>query len=159
MFLSIKEKSPIYLFVLMAVLFFISLISCTDQKISSFGLEARELVISRERGGEKASPPLFGAGEHVYIRFEISEYDLASDGNAWIQEDLTMISSGGKVILNEPNIIDERVKPPKGAEWWLVNNKITLPEVIEPGNVTIQINVRDKIGGGTLYIKTTVEVK
>ncbi|MBN1571733.1 MAG: hypothetical protein JW984_00880 [Deltaproteobacteria bacterium] len=159
MFKRIKKAPSLCLFGLMAVMILVSLISCTDQKIISFGLEARDLVVSRERGGEKASPPVFKAGEQFYMQFEISEYDLDEAGNAWIQEDLTMISGDGKIILNESNIIDEKVKPPEGTEWWRVTNKITLPEVVEPGKVTIEINVRDKIGGGTLYIRKTIEVE
>ncbi len=159
MFKRIKGTPSFYLFGLTAVVILTSLIACTNQTITSFGLEGRDLVVSRERGGEKASPPVFKASEQFYMRFEISEYDLDEAGNAWIQEDLVMISGGGKIILNEANIIDEKVRPPEDTEWWRITNKITLPEVIEPGKVTIEINMRDKIGGGTLYIRTTIEVE
>jgi hypothetical protein len=155
----IKEISPLLFFGLAAVTILVLVISCTDQAITSFGLEARDLVVSKERGGEKLSPPVFKAGEQFFVRFDISEYDLDEEGSAWIQEDLTMISGGGKVILNEPNIIDAKAKPPEGAEWWTITNKITLPEVIEPGKVTIEINMRDKNGGGSLYVRTAVEVE
>ena len=159
MFSRIRETSSVYILGLTAFMILVSATACTSQKIVAFGLEGRDLVVSREREGEKASPPVFKAGEEFYLRFEISEYDLDEAGNAWVQEDLTMISGGGKVILNEANIIDEKVKPPKDTEWWIITNKIILPEVIEPGDVTIEINMRDKIGGGSLYIRTTIEVE
>lgn len=155
----LKTRPSRFLLSILLPLLFTVVVSCTDQHISSFGLEARDLVISREKGGEKADPPVFSSGEDVYIQFEFSEYDLDANGNAWIQEDLTMISKGGKIVLNEANIINERIKPPEGLEWWPVNNKITLPLIIETGDATIEINIRDKIGGGTIYIKTKIEVK
>jgi len=133
--------------------------SCSDKRINSFGLELRNLVISKEKGGTEASPPIFSAGEDVHIRFEFSEYDVDSAGLAWIQEDIIMIRKDGRIILNKPNIINERIPPPEEAEWWPVHNKVTLPEVIEPGMATIEINVRDKIGGGTVHIKIKIEVK
>jgi len=148
-----------FLLSLLLVLLLTLTISCSDQRINSFGLELRNLVISKEKGGAEASPPIFSAGEDVHIRFEFSEYDVDSVGLAWIQEDIIMISKEGMIILNEANIINERIPPPKEAEWWLINNKVTLPEVIEPGVATIEINVRDKIGGGTVYIKIKIEVK
>lgn len=158
--INISKGRPLSLIssILLALLF-VPVASCSDHHISTFGLEARGLVVSKEKGGEKADPPVFSAGENLYIRFEFSEFDIDADGNAWIQEDMTMISGGGKVILNEANIIDTKMKPPEGMEWWPVYNKITLPLVIEPGDTTIQINIRDKIGGGTIYIKTKIEVK
>ena len=159
MFKRIKVISPVLFFGLAAVMILVSLTACTNQTITSFGLEGRDLVVSKERDGEKASPPVFKAGEQFYLRFEISEYDLDEAGNAWIQEDLTMITGGGKVILHEPNILDQKAKPPEGTEWWTITNKIVLPEVIEPGDVTIEINMRDKNGGGSLYIRTTIEVE
>ncbi len=144
---------------LLLVLFLTLTISCSDERINSFGLEGRNLVISKEKDGAKTNPPIFSAGEVVYIRFEFSEYDVDSNGLAWIQEDIIMIRKDGAIILNKPNIIDAKIAPPAEAEWWPVHNKITLPEVIQPGEATIEINVRDKIGGGTISIKTTIEVK
>jgi len=153
-----KIRSKFFLSLLLVFVLALT-ISCSDQQINSFGLEGRNLVISNEKGGAKANPPIFSAGEVVYIRFEFSEYDVDSNGLAWIQEDISMIRKDGKIVLNKPNIINERIPPPEGVEWWPVHNKVTLPEVIEPGEATIAINVRDKIGGGTISIKTTIEVK
>lgn len=131
----------------------------SNGKITSYGLTAEDLVISREKDGPAASPRVFHPGDEIFIRFTISDFQLDSLGNLWIQEDLTMNEPGGVPVLARQNLIDDRMPPPEGMTGIPVNNTITLFDTAQPGTYTIQINVRDKIGGGAVSIEAEVTVE
>jgi hypothetical protein len=133
--------------------------SGTDAQITSYGLTATGLVISGEKGGEPVKPPVFSPGDKIYVRFSLSDYQLDSEGNIWIQEDLIMKGQDNVAILTRPNIINDRVAPPAGTASVPIGNMITLFDTTRPGPYTIGLNVRDKIGGGAVYIEVPVTVK
>ena len=152
----------IYRLVLVSILFAgVFLWACpgSNEKITSYGLTAEDLVISHEKDGPSADPRVFHPGDEIHIRFALSEFQLDSEGNLWIQEDLTMNDPGGVSVLARQNLIDDRIPPPKGMTSVPVNNTITLFDTAQPGTYTIQINVRDKIGGGAVYVEAEVTVQ
>jgi hypothetical protein len=136
------------------------LFSCSGSggRITSYGLSAKDLVISHEKDGPAGESRTFYPGDKIYIKFSLSDYKLDSDGNLWIQEDLAMIDPNGESVLKRQNLIDDRVPPPDGAKSIPVDNTITLFDTAQPGKHTIEINVRDKIGGGAVYIEAEVTV-
>jgi hypothetical protein len=135
--------------------------SCSGSKdqITSYGLAVADLTVSHEKDGPSADPRVFYPGDQIYIRFSLSDYKLDSEGNLWIQEDLVMNDPGGTSVLTRQNLINDRVPPPKGTTNIPVNNTITLLDTFQPGMYTVQINVRDKIGGGAVYIESKVTVQ
>jgi hypothetical protein len=137
------------------------LTSCSGSggRITSYGLTAEDLVISHEKDGPPGEPRTFHPGDKIYLRFSLSDYKLDSEGNLWIQEDLVMNDPNGVSVLTRANLIDDRVPPPEGAKSVPVNNTITLFDTAQPGKYTIAINVRDKIGGGAVYIEAEVTVQ
>ncbi len=159
-----KTTPPIIapcLAVLFLVLMSAALSSCSgsNDQITSYGLSAENLTISREKDGPSAEPRVFYPGDQIYIRFSLSDFKLDSKGNLWIQEDLVMNDPGGVSALTRQNLINDRVPAPKGMTSIPVNNTITLLDTFQPGTYTIQINVRDKIGGGAVYIESKVTVQ
>ncbi len=158
---KMKTILAIPLSLLVASILFGLLTSCsgTDAQITSYGLNAKDLVISSEKEGEPVKPPAFSPGDKIYVRFNLSDYQLDSEGNMWIQEDLIMKGQDNIPILTRPNIINDRVAPPKGTASVPISNVITLFDTTRPGPYTIGLNVRDKIGGGAVYIEVAVTVK
>lgn len=149
------------LILLSMVLFGAVLSSCSgsNDQITSYGLSAEDLTISHEKDGPSAKPRVFYPGDQIYIRFSLSDFQLDSEGNLWIQEDLVMNDPGGVSVLTRQNLINDRVPPPEGTTSIPANNTITLLDTFQPGTYTIQINVRDKIGGGAVYIESKVTVQ
>ncbi len=135
--------------------------SCSGSggRITSYGLTAEDLIISHEKDGPSGESRDFHPGDKIYLRFSLSDYKLDSDGNLWIQEDLVMNDPGGAAVLTRANLIDDRIPPPEGIKSVPVSNTITLFDTAQPGKYTIAINVRDKIGGGAVYIEAKVTVK
>jgi hypothetical protein len=138
---------------------FLSACPGSHDKITSYGVTAKDLVISHEKDGPSADPRLFHPGDEIYVRFSLSDFKLDSGGNLWIQEDLSMNDPNGVSVLSRPNLIDDRVPPPEGMTSIPVNNTITLFDTAQPGTYTVQINVRDKIGGGAVYVEAEVTVE
>lgn len=131
----------------------------SNEKITSYGLTAEDLVISHEKDGPPAAPRVFHPGDEIFIRFTISDFQLDSQGNLWIQEDLAMNDPSGVSVLARQNLIDDRMPPPEGMTGIPVSNTITLFDTARPGVYTVQINVRDKIGGGAVYVEAEVTVE
>lgn len=147
--------------ILLSMLLFSGVLSsCSgSDKITSYGLSAEDLTISLEKDGPSAKPRVFYPGDQVYIRFSLSDFQLDSQGNLWIQEDLVMNDPNGVPALTRQNLIDDRVPPPKGMTSVPISNTITLFDTAQPGTYTIQISVRDKIGGGAVYIEADIAVQ
>lgn len=159
-----KTKRPVFVsrLVLAAMLVAVAFFwACPGgkEKITSYGLTAEDLVISHEKDGLPADPRVFRPGDEIHIRFSLSDFQLDSEGNLWIQEDLTMNDPDGVSVLARQNLIDDRMPPPEGMTSIPVNNTITLFPTARPGTYTVQINVRDKIGGGAVYIEAEVTVR
>jgi hypothetical protein len=133
--------------------------SGSNDRITSYGLTAEDLIISHEKDGPAAEPRVFHPGDEIHIRFSLSDFQLDSEGNLWIQEDLTMNDPAGVSVLTRQNLIDDRMPPPEGMKKVPVNNTITLFDTAQPGNYTIQINVRDKVGGGAVYVEAEITVE
>jgi hypothetical protein len=137
------------------------LCSCSGSggRITSYGLTAEDLIITREKDGASGESRDFYPGDKIYLRFSLSDYKLDSEGNLWIQEDLLMKDENGAPILEKPDLINDRVPAPEGTASVPVTSVITLLDTIQPGTYTIAISVRDKIGGGAVYIEEKVTVK
>lgn len=154
----ITASALIVLFLLiLGVIFFVRFRS--DDRITSYGLTVDDLTVSREKDGAAVRPRIFHPGDDIHIRFLISDFELDSQGILWIQEDLVMSDPAGTPVLERPNLLDDRVPAPEGKARVPVNNTITLFDTAQPGNYTVQINVRDKIGGGAVYIETGLTVE
>ncbi len=139
--------------------FGLHLTSCSDKRIIALGLAADDFVISHTEDGSAVKPPKFSPGDVIYIQFLLSDYELDEQGMIWIQEDIVMLDADGIRVIVEGNIINDRVTPPEGADSIPIKNKITLFDTAVPGDYKIEINVRDKIGGGTVYISTEITVE
>ena len=154
-----RQRVFLALFIALFVLSALFFSSCRDSRITTFGLEIGDIVISRTKNGPEARPPIFGPGDDVHIRFAISDYDLDEGGHVYFQEDLNLKDSSGSSNKSWPNILDSSAIPDEGVTEISLNNMITLPEDMPPGEYIIEINVRDMIGGGSAYIKLEIAVE
>ena len=137
----------------------ISLLSCEKSRVVSYGLGAEDIIVSHTKDGKQARPLVFKPGDPIYIRFNLAGFALDPEGKIWIQEDLAMIDAEKNFVLINPNIIDEHVAPLEGNKPLPVNNTISLFENAAPGTYKIQINVRDKIGGGSVFIESNIVIE
>jgi hypothetical protein len=148
------------LFVAAAIISAVLFASCSGEtpRITSYGIVAKNLVVSKIKDGPEVSPPVFSLGDTIFIRFEISEFVLDADGNMWVQEDLVMRDENNVSILTRPNLLNDRVPPPGGVTSAPIGNVITVFDTTTPGDYTIDLSVRDKIGGGAVYIEVPVTI-
>ena len=158
---DISKKSRFFYFLILCLMLCLGLClaSCTDERIIALGLEVDDFVISHAEDGPAAKPSQFSPGDVIYIQFLLTDYELDAQGMVWIQEDIVMSDADGNRVIVEGNIINDRVTPPEGADSIPIKNKITLFDTAVPGDYKIEINVRDKIGGGTVHISTEITVE
>lgn len=91
------------------------------------------------------NPPMFTAGETVFIVFEVKDY-TKRERDAWMQEDLSVTYPDGTVGLNQQNIVDFK-QVVRGNAPIEFSNNITLPMNSQPGEYVVNVTVRDKFGG------------
>ncbi|PIR20529.1 MAG: hypothetical protein COV45_05645 [Deltaproteobacteria bacterium CG11_big_fil_rev_8_21_14_0_20_47_16] len=90
------------------------------------------------------TPPVYEAGEKVYLRFEISGYTRV-DRMIWVQEDLMVQYPDGAIGLRQENVVDyHQIVQPGGKPIELTNN-IALPPSAPPGTYVVTVTLRDML--------------
>lgn len=130
------------------------LASCKSNRSRQFRTEDFKFC-DGERGAEKES---FKDSETVWIYFKVKGFKKNENGDIWLQEDLKVRDSSGIVIIDKPNILDLKKEKSKTCNLINTNNYIELSPVVRPGKTTVQITLRDKIGGGSKTIEKTFTI-
>lgn len=87
------------------------------------------------------SPSIFRPGERLFLVFDVDGFTL-KDGQAWIQEDLSVRYPDDTVGLKLENINDFKEKLEQGGPVRFENN-VALPAGAKAGRYTVTITVRD----------------
>jgi uncharacterized RDD family membrane protein YckC len=108
-------------------------------------LNIKEFNFAGNTPEELRRPPIFKAGETVYIVFMVNG-GKEKFGKVWIQEDLIVRYPDGNIGLKLDNIIDFHEAVPAQGLIELTNN-MALPPDAMPGRYTVSLIVRDKHTG------------
>ena len=132
-----------------------------DNVETSTTLLIRNLVFSRERGGEALSTPAYSAGETVWARFHITGYSLAEDNSFDVASSLEVTTEREKdnKVLFRFTASGERGRPFYPRRWLPAEFRLDLDKNLSPGVYTVLISVQDRLGGKTFESRRHCRVK
>tara|TARA_Y100000588_G_scaffold395173_2_gene520787 strand:- start:10894 stop:11727 length:834 start_codon:yes stop_codon:yes gene_type:complete len=132
-----------------------------DNVETSTTLLIRNLVFSRERGGEALSTPAYSAGETVWARFHITGYSLAEDNSFDVASSLEVTTEREKdnKVLFRFTASGERGRPFYPRRWLPAEFRLDLDKNLSPGVYTVLISVQDRLGGKTFESRQHFRVK
>jgi len=132
-----------------------------DNVETSTTLLIRNLVFSRERGGEALSTPAYSAGETVWARFHITGYSLAEDNSFDVASSLEVTTEREKdnKVLFRFTASGERGRPFYPRRWLPAEFRLDLDKNLSPGVYTVLISVQDRLGGKTFESRRHFRVK
>lgn len=121
----------------------------------------RNLVFSREQGGEAIANPVYRAGDTVWARFHITGYFLAEDNSFDVESSLVVTVEEGKQnkTLFRFESSGERGRPFYPRRWLPAEFRLDLDNDLSPGMYTVLISVRDKLGNTTYESRRLFSVK
>lgn len=127
------------------------LIACV-WSASAADLTVTEAVFRRTEDGPGTSPPVFRAGEPVYLSFRISGFGSTRDYDPKVQ-----LVWSAETTDPEGRVLPDKAKgevnvelAPEDKDWKpLLRYMVVVPPVPEPGRYMVKIAVEDKIAGKT----------
>lgn len=99
------------------------------------------------------TPPVYVAGETVFLLSEISGY-ARKDRKVWIQEDLTVQYPDGSIGLKQENAVDYNQIWDPGVQIIKLDNHFPLPPTAEPGVYLVTVTIRDMLANRTTVTET-----
>lgn len=109
-------------------------------------IEARNFRFTRTE--EDGTPAVaFRPGETVWGRFEMTGFEISSDGEAGVEYGLKVLNAAGKVLYENPVAAGERKKffyPPSYLPGVI---SVVTQEGTSPGEYSITLSVRDLVSG------------
>ena len=132
-----------------------------DNIETSTTLLMRNLVFSREQGGEALPTPMYSAGETVWARFHITGYSLAEDNSFDVASSLEVTTEEEKEnkVLFHFKASGERGRPFYPRRWLPAEFRLDLDENLSSGLYTVLISVPDKLEGKTFESRRHFRVK
>ena len=124
-------------------------------------LTIRNLVFSADKAGEAVAEPVYQAGETVWARFYITGYFLAPDNSFDVESSLTVTEGEGDAekVLFRFESSGERGSPFYPRRRLPAEFRLDLDDDLAPGDYTVLIAVRDKLGDTTFESRRTFTVK
>lgn len=113
---------------------------------------AKNIELAASRDGAALSPPVFTAGQSVWLRFRILGMKADDKGRIVLTEDWGVTGPDGKSAFEkvDDSMIDEQfVYPPPFVPY---REYVTLPSSADPGEYRFHVTLHDKIGGADFTI-------
>lgn len=111
------------------------------------GILIDELGLGPTEAGPVADP-VFLPGQGIYVLFRISGYLVQSE-KAWIQADVRVRNTAGKVVLERPNAINASIPVGSRRSARLIS-RFALPPDAPWGPYTVTLTLRDQFSGKTV---------
>jgi hypothetical protein len=128
-----------------------------DVEISD-SLSIRNFVFTMTEGGTVLQKAVFGRGATVFASFYITGYKTDEENRYDVVSNLKVINAEGETVL--------ALDPPgeKGAPffprlWLPAKFRLDLERSITPGVYTVQLEVKDNVGGKSLLTEEKFQVK
>ena len=124
-------------------------------------LTIRNLVFSREKGGGAVAEPAYKAGDTVWARFDITGY-LLGEHNSFDVESSLKVTEGegdGDKVLFRFESSGERGRPFYPRRRLPAEFRLDLDDDLSPGDYTVLISVKDKLGEATFESRRKFTVK
>jgi hypothetical protein len=113
-------------------------------------LAVRRFVFADQENGPAKPESVYKAPATLWARFKIVGFTITPEKEFWVEHDLTVLDEAGKELYKAPNAGgDEKHKqfyPPRVLSGEF---NLDLQKGLKPGEYTIRLELRDKLGAQT----------
>jgi uncharacterized RDD family membrane protein YckC len=113
---------------------------------------AKNIELAASRDGAALSPPLFTAGQSVWLRFRVLGIKADEKGRIVLTEDWGVTGPDGRSAFEKTDdsmVDDQFVYPPPFIPY---REYVTLPSSVDPGEYRFHVTLHDRIGGADFTI-------
>ncbi len=113
---------------------------------------AKDIELAGSRDGPAVNPPVFTAGQSVWIRFRVLGMKSGDKGQIVLTEDWGVAGPNGKPVFekSDDSMINEQFVYPPG--FLPYREYVTFPSSAEPGEYRFHVALHDKTGGADFTI-------
>ena len=142
----------IFLFVTISIFIILQLTGCKTETSLSLGLSYEDAVLAKKVDGSwnAVKDTKFAKGDTVgLVLLNVSGFKKGEDGLNWMDIDVEVKDTEGKIILDEKGLLGDSGKMElenniaKSPVWSFATNSD-----LASGKYNIKVTVHDKIGGG-----------
>ena len=108
---------------------------------------------------EPLSPAVYRPGDSVWARFDITGYKLGDGNRKDVQYGIAVAAPSGKVLFTQPEAAVEQSASFYPQRYVPGSFNLTLQPNIRPGEYSIVLTVRDRIGNQTIEDKETFRIE
>ena len=113
---------------------------------------AKNIELAASRDGATISPPVFTAGQSVWLRFRVLGMKADEKGRIVLTEDWGITGPDGRTAFEKTDdsmVDDQFTYPPPFIPY---REYVTLPSSVDPGEYRFHVTLHDKIGGADFTI-------
>lgn len=112
-----------------------------------------------EEDKEPAEPPAYRPGDTVWVRFDITGYRFAAKNHFDVGYGITVLRPNGEVTLSQPEAAAETDESFYPKPYIPAALSLNLPKDIRPGQYTVIVTAKDKVGGQNEEVRRTFSVE
>jgi hypothetical protein len=113
-------------------------------------LVLHRFVFADTENGAGKPDNVYHPGSMLWARFKITGFQVTKEKEYWVEHDLQVLDSSGKVLFSNPNASVEQHKDFYPPRVLTTTFNLDLQKGIKPGEYTIRLDVRDRLGEQTL---------
>lgn len=122
-------------------------------------LAVRSFEFADAEGGAARPDNVFRPGSTLWARFKLVGFRVIPAKEYWVENDLVVLDSTGRVLLSRPNAAVEKHKqfyPPRVLSTTF---DLQLQPGLKPGEYTIRLDARDRLGEQSVRHETKFRVE
>lgn len=122
-------------------------------------LVLKRFVFADAEVGPAKPDNLFRPGTTLWARFKVTGFKISAEKEYWVEHDLQVLDAEGKVLFSNPNAAVEKHKefyPPRVLTTVF---NLDLQSGVKPGEYTIRLDVRDRLGEQSLSYEEKFRVE
>ena len=109
-------------------------------------LALRRFVFADAEYGPAKPDDAYHPGSTLWARFKITGFQVSKEKEYWVEHDLQVLDAAGKVLFSNPNASVEQHKDFYPPRVLTTTFNLDLQKGIKPGEYTIRLDVRDRLG-------------
>lgn len=113
-------------------------------------LALRRFSFSDTENGAPKSDNVYHPGSTLWARFKITGFQITKEKEYWVEHDLQVLDGTGKVLFSNPNASVEQHKDFYPPRVLTTTFNLDLQKGVKPGEYTIRLDVRDRLGEQTI---------
>ncbi len=122
-------------------------------------LAVRNFVFSDTDGGASKPNNNYRPGSTLWASFKLVGFRITKDKEYWVEHDLSVLDANGKVLFSNPNAAVEQHKQFYPPQVLTTSFNLDLQAGVKPGEYTIRLDARDRLGEQTATFETKFRVE